>query len=64
MVLDIKCTEFSNIGYAVIFLGQAQEIPVDHCKIWVNPFNSQIKFLILLAINHTILIMLVQRIKY
>ena len=28
MVMDIKCTEFSNVGYAVIFLGQAQEIIV------------------------------------
>ena len=27
-----------------------------------NPFNSQIKFVILLTVNHTILIMLVQRI--
>ena len=26
--MDIKCTEFSNVGYAVIFLGQAQEIIV------------------------------------
>ena len=27
--MDIKCTEFSNVGYAVIFLGQAQEIIVN-----------------------------------
>lgn len=44
MVLDIKCTEFSNVGYAVIFLGQAQEIPVDHCKIWVNPLTLRSNF--------------------
>ena len=29
-----------------------------------SPFNSQIQFLILLTVNHTILIMLVQRIQY
>ena len=28
----------------------------------LKPFNSQIKFVILLTVNHTILIMLVQRI--
>ena len=39
MVLDIKCTEFSNIGYAVIFLGQAQEI-----EIWVNPLTLRSNF--------------------
>ena len=27
-----------------------------------QPFNSQIKFVILLTVNHTVLIMLVQRI--
>ena len=30
----------------------------------LEPFNYQIKFVILLTVNHTILIMLVQRIKY
>ena len=29
-----------------------------------QPFNSQTKFLILLTVNHTILMMLVQRIEY
>ena len=29
-----------------------------------EPFNSQIKFVVLLTVNHTILIMLVQRIQY
>ena len=30
----------------------------------LEPFNYQIKFVILLTVNHTMLIMLVQRIKY
>ena len=39
----------------------------EHClatwNLFVNkPFNSQIKFVILLTVNHTILIMLIQRI--
>ena len=29
-----------------------------------EPFNSHIKFVILLSVNHTIIIMLVQRIQY
>ena len=29
-----------------------------------QPFNSQVKFVILLTVNHTIIIMLVQRISY
>ena len=32
------------------------------CGEVTQPFNSQIKFVILLVVNHTILIMLVQRI--
>ena len=33
-------------------------------KKWYSPFNSQTKFAILLTVNHTIIMMLVQRIKY
>ena len=29
---------------------------------FIDPFNSQIKFVILLTVNHTIIIMLVQRV--
>ena len=39
-------------------------IPVFLTIYQYSPFNSQIKFVILFTVNHKILLMLVQRVKY
>ena len=56
--------ESSKAEFLIYFLtlsSYAEKVTLIFLFLEILPFNSQIKFVILLTVNHTILIMLVQR---